>query len=99
MEHLSRYYDRLFPLSASLDEFLIYGETPEFYFEEHQPIKFSFLGSNDGKTFDVIVEVGGNYSSVWTYNLKSAVSYRYIRYIVFEENNNNNPSIGESKFQ
>ena len=83
----------------SLDEFLIYGETPEDYFEEHQPIKFSFLGSNDGKTFDVIVEEGGNYSSVWSYTTPSSVSYRYIRYIVFAENNNNYPSIGELKFQ
>ena len=83
---------------ASLDEFLVYGETPADYFEDHQPIKFSFLGSNDGKTFDVIVEEGGNYNTVWTYSLKSAVTYRYIRYIVFAENNNNYPSIGELTF-
>lgn len=84
---------------ASLDEVLVYGETPDDYFEEHQPVKFSFLGSNDGKTFDVIVEEGGNYSPVWTHTLTSKVSYRYIRYIVFAENNNNYPSIGELKFQ
>ena len=83
---------------ASLDEFLVYGETPEDYYESHQPVKFSFLGSNDGKTYDVIVEEGGNYSDVWSYTLASSVSYRYIRYIVFAENNNNYPSIGELSF-
>lgn len=84
---------------ASLDEILVYGETPANYYEAHQPIKFSFLGSNDGKTYDVIVEESGNYSEIWTHTLTSAVSYRYIRYIVFAENNNNFPSIGELTFR
>ncbi len=83
---------------ASLDEVLVYGETPDDYFEAHQPIKFSFLGSNDGKTYDVIVEENGNYSELWTRTLTSSVSYRYIRYIVFAEENNNFPSIGELSF-
>lgn len=84
---------------ASIDEILVFGETPADYYEEHQPVKFTFMGSNDGNVFDVIVEELGNYNSVWSYSLTTAVSYRYIRYIVFAEYNNNYPSIGELTFE
>ena len=84
---------------ASLDEILLFGDTPDDYYEEHQPVKFTFMGSNDGTTFDVIVEEFGNYNVVWAHTLETAVSYRYIRYIVFSEYNNNYPSIGELTFR
>ena len=84
---------------ASLDEVLFYGETPADYYEEHQPVQFTLMGSNDGKVFDIITEVAGNYETVWTYTAPEALTYRYIRYIVFSEYNNNYPSIGELKFE
>lgn len=84
---------------ASLDEILFYGETPADYHEEHQPEKFTLMGSTDGKMFEVIVEVAGNYDAVWTYRSEKKLSYRYIRYIVFAEYNNNYPSIGEMTFE
>ena len=84
---------------ASLDEILLYGETPDDYFENHQPEKFTIIGSVTGTEFDVLVEVNGNYDTVWTHTLAEAVSYRYIRYIVFAEYNNNYPSIGEISFR
>ena len=83
---------------ASLDEILFYGETPDDYYEEHQPEKFTIMGSVNGQEYDVIVEENGNYSAVWTHTLAEAVSYRYIRYVVFSEYNNNFPSIGEMTF-
>ncbi|MBQ7372979.1 MAG: hypothetical protein IJW64_00210 [Clostridia bacterium] len=83
---------------ASIDEILFYGETPSDYYEEHQPEKFTIMGSNDGKTFEVIKEVSGNYQAVWTYASETSLTYRYIRYIVFAEYNNNYPSIGEITF-
>ena len=67
--------------------------------EEHQPVQFTFMGSNDGKTFDIITEVSGNYETVWQYVSSVELTYRYIRYIVFSEYNNNYPSIGELKFE
>lgn len=84
---------------ASLDEILLYGETPDDYYEEHQPERFTFMGSADGKTYEIITEVMGNYNSVWTYTSSKKLTYRYIRYIVFSEYNNNFPSIGELKFE
>lgn len=84
---------------ASLDEVLLYGETPDDYFENHQPEKFTIMGSVTGTEFDILVEVNGNYDTVWTYTLAEAVSYRYIRYVVFAEYNNNYPSIGEISFK
>jgi hypothetical protein len=84
---------------ASVDEILFYGETPSDYTEEHQPEVFTFMGSNDGKEYEAIVEVKGNYNSVWTYTLSEPVSYRYIRYIIFQEYNNNYPSVGEIIFE
>ena len=83
---------------ASLDEIFMFSETPADYHEEHQPEKFSILGSNDGKTYLDIVEVNGNYNSVWTHTLSAPVTYRYIKYIVFAEYNNNYPSLGEISF-
>ncbi|MBR2968514.1 MAG: hypothetical protein IKC36_01585 [Clostridia bacterium] len=84
---------------ASLDEIMFYGETPADYHEEHQPVQFTFMGSNDGKVYEIITEVNGNYDSVWTFTATAELSYRYIRYIVFSEYNNNYPSIGELKFE
>ena len=84
---------------ASMDEILFFGETPDDYYEEHQPEKFTLMGSNDGKEFSVIVEVAGNYDVVWTKTLETSVTYRYIRYVVFKEYNNNYPSIGEMSFE
>lgn len=84
---------------ASIDEVFFYGETPEGYYENHQPERFTFMGSNDGKTYDIIKEVSGNYETIWTCTLEKSVSYRYIRYIVFTEYNNNYPSIGELSFE
>jgi hypothetical protein len=84
---------------ASLDEIMLYGETPDDYYEEHPPVQFSFMGSNDGKVYDMITEVTGNYDSVWTFTSQVELSYRYIRYILFTEYNNNYPSIGELKFE
>lgn len=84
---------------ASLDEVLLYGETPDDYFENHQPEKFTIMGSVTGTEFDVLSEVNGNYDTVWTYTLSEAVSYRYIRYVIFAEYNNNYPSIGEISFE
>ena len=56
------------------------------------------MGSNNGKEFEEICVEPANYQSVWEKTLDEAVSYRYIRYIVFEELNNNYPSIGEITF-
>lgn len=83
---------------ASLDEILFYGETPDDYYEYHQPEKFTLMGSTNGKTYEIITEVNGNYEQIWTCTLDKAVTYRYIRYVVFAEYNNNYPSIGEITF-
>lgn len=83
---------------ASLDEILFYGPTPADYHEDHEPIKFAFMGSNDGKSFDMMKEVGGNYESRWSFTNPTAWNYRYVRYVVFEEANNNYPSLGELIF-
>lgn len=80
---------------ASVDELLFYGETPGDYTEEHYPEVFTFLGSLNGTSYEVFAEETANYGSVWTRTLDKAVSYRYIKYIVFREHNNNYPSIGE----
>ncbi|MCI8412802.1 MAG: discoidin domain-containing protein [Clostridia bacterium] len=86
------------PVVASLDEIFLFGNVPEGYSESHQPVRFTFSVSNDGKTFDVICEESANYSDVWRRTFDTPVSCRFVRYVVFEEMNNNYPSIGELTF-
>lgn len=84
---------------ASLDEMYFYAATAEDYTEPHQPVRFHLMGSNDGETFQVFAEENGNFNEIWEKQLDAPVTYRYIRYLVFEENGNNYPSIGEIKFE
>lgn len=86
-------------VAASLDEMIFCGEVPEDYTEEHYPVKFSILGSVKGNEYEEICFEKSNYLSVWEKELDKSVKYRYIRYVVFEEYNNNAPSIGEIRFE
>lgn len=86
-------------VAASLDEIIFSGEVPEDYAEDHYPVKFSILGSVKGDEYEEICFEKSNYLSVWEKELDKPVKYRYIRYVVFEEYNNNAPSIGEIRFE
>ena len=80
---------------ASLDEIFFYAPVGDNYSEPHQPVRFHIMGSNDGNTYETFIEENGNYSEVYIKELDTPVSYRYLRYLLFEEYNNNYPSIGE----
>ena len=84
---------------AMLDEIFFYAVTPEDYTEPHYPVRFFLMGSNDGETYETFVEEYGNAEAVWVKELEKSVTYRYVRYLLFEENGNNYPSIGEIKFE
>ena len=85
-------------VKAALDEIFFYGNTPVDYSEPHQPVRFTIMASDDGITYQTIKAVTGNYQTIWVGNLEKSVTYRYIKYLIFEENNNNYPSIGEIQF-
>ena len=89
---------------ASLDEIVFYGSA-EGYTEDHFPTHFILMVSNNGKTYDTFYEERANVSGVWEKTIaemtdgeKESVKYRFIKYLVYEESNNNYPSIGEISF-
>ena len=79
---------------ASLDEVFFYVE-PQASAETHQPIHFIMMHSKDGKTYEQFLEEKANYDVVYQKTLDAPITCRFIKYLVFEENGNNYPSIGE----
>lgn len=80
--------------AASLDEIFFYGE-PQAQAETHQPIHFIMMHSKDGKTYEQFLEEKANYDVVYQKTLDEPITCRFIKYLVFEENGNNYPSVGE----
>ncbi len=83
---------------AEMDEIFFYVATPDDYSEPHYPVRFHLMGSVDGETYEIFAEENGNYSEIWEKEFSSALEYRYIKYLLFEENGNNYPSIAEISF-
>ena len=94
---------------ASLDKVYFYEDADaETYTEDHFPVSFILMFSKDGVNYtaesadtenykDYIKETY-NVSAVYERTLTAPVTCRYVKYLVFEESNNNLPSIGELKF-
>ena len=85
------------PCEASLDELLFYGSA-EGYTETHQPVHFLMMYSQDDISYEVFLEVNGNADTVYETTLDRMITCRFVKYLIFEENNNNYPSIGELSF-